>query len=256
MTEFTVIIPARMRSTRLPEKPLKDILGKPMVVRVAQRAAQSRASDVIVACDDGRVLSACKSEGVKAVLTKTSHPTGTDRLSEAVRILNLPDDAIVVNVQGDEPLIDPEAVDRAAQLLADCPDCDIATAAHPIHSAEEFFNPNVVKVALDDFGRALLFSRAPIPWARDAFKQRMDQLPEQMPAMRHIGLYAYRVRFLKQFPTWPQSSIEKIESLEQLRAMSHGRKIAVMVLDKPLPPGVDTQEDLERVREVYRNMGL
>ena len=251
---FTVIIPARMKSTRLPEKPLKDIAGRPMVVRVAERAQMTNASDIYVACDDEKIVKSCQAFGIKAVLTSTACPTGTDRLSEAVTQLGLPDEAIVVNIQGDEPLIDPEAVNRVARLLEESPDCGIATAAHRIADAAEFFNPNVVKVVMDDASRALIFTRAPAPWARDAFAADRSVLPENHPAYRHIGLYAYRVEFLKAFPTWPRSAIEETENLEQLRAMSHGIGIAVTVLDEMLPPGVDTPEDLERVRSVFEAM--
>lgn len=255
-SSYTIVIPARMKSTRLPRKPLKDIAGKPMVVRVAERALLTRAQAVCVACDDEEIALACENHGIRAIPTSPSCPTGTDRLAEAVAKLDLPDEAVVVNVQGDEPLIEPQAVDRVAQLLIDSPDCEMATAAHRITEAAEFFNPNVVKVVADDLGRALLFSRAPIPWARDAFAASREKLPEDLPALRHIGLYAYRVRFLKAFPSWEQSEIEKAENLEQLRAMSRGVKIALAVLDQPLPPGVDTQEDLERVRAVFASKGL
>lgn len=251
MSAFYAIIPSRMKSTRLPEKPLKDIGGKPMVVRVAERALQSGAKDVMVATDHPDILAACEAHGVKAVLTSPDHPTGTDRLAETVEKMGLPLGAIVVNVQGDEPLIPPEVISQVAQLLEDHPECDMATAAHPIDSIEEFMSPNVVKVALDNNNNAITFSRAPIPWPRDAFRENPDALPEGLHPLRHIGLYAYRVKFLKQYPKWEQAPIERWESLEQLRALWYGVKIAVTILPGALPVGVDTPEDLERVREAF-----
>lgn len=251
MSAFYAIIPSRMKSTRLPEKPLKDIGGKPMVVRVAERALQSGAKDVMVATDHPDILTACEAHGVKAVLTSPDHPTGTDRLAETVEKMGLPLGAIVVNVQGDEPLIPPEVISQVAQLLEDHPECDMATAAHPIDSIEEFMSPNVVKVALDNNNNAITFSRAPIPWPRDAFRENPDALPEGLHPLRHIGLYAYRVKFLKQYPKWEQAPIERWESLEQLRALWYGVKIAVTILPGALPAGVDTPEDLERVREAF-----
>lgn len=251
MSAFYAIIPSRMKSTRLPEKPLKDIGGKPMVVRVAERALQSGAKDVMVATDHPDILAACEAHGVKALLTSPDHPTGTDRLAETVEKMGLPLGAIVVNVQGDEPLIPPEVISQVAQLLEDHPECDMATAAHPIDSIEEFMSPNVVKVALDNNNNAITFSRAPIPWPRDAFRENPDALPEGLHPLRHIGLYAYRVKFLKQYPKWEQAPIERWESLEQLRALWYGVKIAVTILPGALPAGVDTPEDLERVREAF-----
>lgn len=249
---FTVIIPARMKSTRLPEKPLKLIEGVPMVVRVAQTAQRSGASRVVVATDHEKILDACRAAGVEALLTQENHPTGTDRLAEAVEKLGLADDEVVVNVQGDEPLMPSEIVDAVAELLISRPACAMSTAAHTIHDIESFMNPNVVKVALDHEGNAVTFSRAPIPWPRDAFRADRTKLPEGFAPLHHLGLYAYRVRFLKRFPTLPQAPLEEIESLEQLRALYYGEKIAVLVLDEALPAGVDTEADLERVRAVYR----
>jgi len=245
---FVAIVPARLASTRLPRKPLADIAGRPMVVHVAERAREAGAERVVVATDSEEIRLACEAHGLDAVLTSPTHPTGTDRLAEAVEILGLADQAIVVNVQGDEPLIPPSVVREVADLLAARPDCGIATAAHAIHEAAEFFNPNVVKVVTDAAGRALTFSRAPIPWARDAFTQSRDVLPADLGALRHVGLYAYRAAFLRQFPTLSRAPIEQAESLEQLRALWHGVGIAVMNLPGALPAGVDTTEDLERVR--------
>jgi len=248
MAGFVVIIPARLASTRLPRKPLADLAGEPMVVRVARRAAQSGATRVVVASDSDEVLAACRRFEVTAVLTRADHPTGTDRLAEAADALRLADETIVVNVQGDEPLLPPAVLARVADLLAQRPDCALATAAHPLTDAAEFFNPNVVKVVTDASGRALLFSRAPIPWARDAFAVTREHLPAELPAWRHVGLYAYRASFLRRFPTLSRAPIEEQENLEQLRALWHGFGIAVLPLAEPLPPGVDTPQDLEAVR--------
>ena len=248
MGGFVVIVPARLASTRLPRKPLADLAGEPMVVRVARRAAASGASRVVVAADSDEVLAACRRFGVTAVPTRADHPTGTDRLAEAVDALQLADETIVANVQGDEPLLPPEVVTRVAALLAQRPECAMATAAHRLTDAGEFFNPNVVKVVADAGGRALLFSRAPIPWARDAFATSRDRLPAGLPAWRHVGLYAYRAGFLRRFPHLSRAPIEEQENLEQLRALWHGFGIAVLPLAEPLPPGVDTPEDLHAVR--------
>ncbi len=245
---FVAILPARLASTRLPRKPLADIGGLPMVVRVAQRAAASGAQRVVVAADGEEIAGACRAHGVEAVLTSPDHPTGTDRLAEACTLLDLADDAIVVNVQGDEPLIPPPVIADVAALLARQPDCAIATAAHPLHDAAEFFSPNVVKVVVDRTSRALLFSRAPIPWARDAFAADRSALPVGLPALRHVGLYAYRGAFLRAYPKLARDPLEAFESLEQLRALTHGYRIAVLMLAAALPPGVDTPEDLERAR--------
>jgi 3-deoxy-manno-octulosonate cytidylyltransferase (CMP-KDO synthetase) len=252
---FTVIIPARFASTRFPGKPLIDLGGKPMVVRVAERARQSKAQAVVVATDDARIQDACLGHQIDVVMTATHHATGTDRLSEAAETLQLSDDAIVVNVQGDEPLIPPALIDDMAALLDQTTDAAIATLCHPIHERAEFFNPNVVKVVLDRAGYALYFSRAPIPYARDAFmadaSRQSGELPHGLPAMRHIGLYAYRVGFLRAYPQLSSVAIEGFEALEQLRALSHGHKIIVKPVDAPLPPGIDTPEDYARIRGAF-----
>jgi 3-deoxy-manno-octulosonate cytidylyltransferase (CMP-KDO synthetase) len=219
-----------------------------MIVRVARAAAASGAARVVVATDSGEVADACASRGVEALLTRPDHATGTDRLAEAAAALALAADDIVVNVQGDEPLMPPAVVRGVAEALAARADCEVATACHPLSDAAEFFNPNVVKVVTDASGRALYFSRAPIPWARDAFAVARDRLPGDLPARRHVGLYAYRAGFLARYPALPPSALEQHEKLEQLRALAHGIGIAVVELDAPLPPGVDTPEDLERVR--------
>ena len=244
---FFVLIPARMASSRLPDKPLADIAGLPMVVRVAQRAKLSAATRVVVAADDERIVAACQAHGIDAVLTRTDHPSGSDRLAEACDLLKLQDTDVVVNVQGDEPLIDPASIDAAAQLLQTRSDCSMSTLAHEIDNVEDFANPNVVKVVLDARNTALYFSRAPIAWWRDGFAQGITTLPSPAP-LRHVGLYGYRVGFLREFPKLAQAPIEVTESLEQLRAMWHGHRIAVHITDHSPGPGVDTPEDLERVR--------
>ena len=251
---FHVLIPARMASTRLPDKPLADIHGQPMVVRVAQRAAASHARTCTVATDDVRSADACARAGVPAVITRAAHPSGSDRLAEACERLGLADDAIVVNVQGDEPLMDPALVDAVAALLDARPDCVMATAAHALSGPEEFLNPNVVKVVLDRRQTALYFSRAPIPWWRDGMASPGTVpagLPPQVMPLRHIGLYAYRVGFLKRFPTLEPAPLEQCESLEQLRVLWHGERIAVHLSDHAPGPGVDTPQDLERVRALW-----
>jgi len=247
---FHVLIPARLASTRLPNKPLADIGGAPMVVRVAQRAAMSGAQRVVVAADDRRIVEACAAHGVQALLTRTDHASGSDRLAEACSLLGLADEELVVNVQGDEPLIEPALVRDTAQLLQRRPDCVMSTAAQAIASVAEFVNPNVVKVVLDAAGRALYFTRAPVPWWRDGFAAGIDALPEP-PPLRHVGLYAYRTAFLRRFPTLEPAPLERIESLEQLRVLWHGERIAVHVTEHAPGPGVDTPDDLERVRALW-----
>lgn len=248
--DFTVIIPARMASSRLPDKPLADLVGVPMVVRVAQRAAQSQARGVVVAADDARIVAACHTHGVQAILTRQDHVSGSDRLAEACQLLNLNGDDLVVNVQGDEPLIPPDLINDVARVLAERPEASMGTAAHAIHDLAEFTNPNVVKVVMDARQMALYFSRAPIPWWRDG--QSADgfkALPSPAP-LRHIGIYSYRASFLRQFPQLPPAPVETLESLEQLRALWHGHRIAVHVTDAAPGPGVDTPEDLARVRGI------
>ncbi len=242
------MVPARAASTRLPGKALADIGGVPMVVHVARRAAASGAARVVVATDDEAIASVVRSHGFTALLTSPEHPTGTDRLAEACQQLELPDETIVVNVQGDEPLIDPALVASVARMLQANPAADIATAAHPIARAESLFDPNVVKVVCAADGRALYFSRAPIPWARDALAKAERVLAQGLPALQHVGLYAYRAGFLKRFPTLPQGALERFESLEQLRALEYGHAIVVHITPEAPAGGVDTPADLERVR--------
>lgn len=248
---FTVLIPARLASTRLPNKPLADIAGKPMVVRVAERAMQSAAARVVVAADHPSIVEACQAHGVTALLTSAHHPSGSDRLAEACDLLMLADTELVVNVQGDEPLIEPALIDACAALLQHQPACVMSTVAHPIHQLDEFRNPNVVKVVLDAAGQALYFSRACIPWWRDGNADGVQQLPVPAP-LRHVGLYAYRVEFLRRFPQLPPAPLEQLESLEQLRVLWHGERIAVHVTPQAPGAGVDTPEDLERVRSNWR----
>lgn len=248
MTAFTIIIPARLSSSRLPEKALADIHGKPMVVRVAERAAQTAAAQIVVATDHERILQACTEHGFTAVMTDSSHSSGTNRLAEAAAILGLADDEIVVNVQGDEPMIPPELIARVAAKLA-ASTAPMATAAHPVHDFAEFSNPNCVKVVLDKQQNALYFSRAPIAYPRDSMADAV--LPDPKP-LRHIGIYAYRVGFLKAYAAMSESPLEQIESLEQLRVLWHGYPIAVEILENAPPAGVDTPEDLVRVRQTFQ----
>ncbi len=251
---FSVLIPARLASTRLPDKPLADIGGQPMVVRVAQRAKASSAQRVVVAADNAAIVQACEDHGVEAVLTRTSHASGSDRLAQACELLGLAGDDLVVNVQGDEPLIDPALIDSVAALLATHPEASMSTAAHPIESVAEFTNPNVVKVVLDAQGFALYFSRAPLPWWRDGFAGGIQALPQPGP-LRHVGIYGYRAGFLRRFPGLTQAPLELAEALEQLRALWHGYRIAVHMTATAPGTGVDTPEDLERVRALWRAAG-
>jgi len=250
ITTFMVVVPARLASSRLPNKPLADIAGVPMVVRVAQRAQQSQASQVVVAADHLSIVQACEAHGVFAVMTRDDHPSGSDRLAETCQHLGWDDSTIVVNVQGDEPLISPDLINQVATLLNQRPEASMSTAAHAIDSVAEFANPNVVKVILDACQWAMYFSRAPIPWWRDGNLQGLTVLPAPLP-LRHIGIYGYRAGFLKQFPKLTQAPVEIIEALEQMRALWHGHKIAVHVTDQAPGPGVDTPEDLQRVISLW-----
>ena len=248
---FVVLVPARLASSRLPRKPLADIHGAPMVVRVVERARLSKAARVVVATDSDEVMSACRAASVECLMTRADHASGSDRLAEACTALGLGDDEVVVNVQGDEPLIDPALVDDCAALLRARSDCVMATVAHAIDDVHEFVNTNVVKVVLDRAQRALYFSRAPIPWWRDGSRPGEAALHPGERALRHVGLYAYRAGFLRRFPTLEPAPAESIEALEQLRVLWHGERIAVHVSATVPPAGVDTPEDLERVRRAF-----
>ena len=252
---FIVVIPARYASTRFPGKPLIDLKGKPMVVRVAERARQSAATRVLVATDDPRIAAACDDSGVAYVMTRSDHPTGTDRLSEVAKSLNLLDDAVVVNVQGDEPLIPVHVIDQVAAMLDANPNAAMATLCHPIHDVADVVNPNVVKCVIDELGEAMYFSRAPIPFARDAWSATVDLIPDGLPMYRHIGVYAYRAGFLRRFPELSIPAVERYEALEQLRALAHGFRIVVSVVQDALPSGIDTPEDYERLKAAYSGSG-
>lgn len=247
--KFYVVIPARYASTRLPGKPLLEIGDRPMVVHVADRARLSGAAQIIVATDDIRIVEASKQHGYYAMLTRADHVSGTDRIAEVALREGWPDDAIVVNVQGDEPLIDPALITEVASKLAANPEAVMATACHRINSKADFVNPNIVKVVLDKQGHALYFSRAPIPYPRDTYTSDAE-LPLDLPVYRHIGIYAYRVKFLNQYAHIPPAAIEHYESLEQLRVLYQGYKIAVAITDNAPATGVDTEADLAFVRSV------
>lgn len=250
MVDFHVVIPARHASTRLPGKPLLPIAGKPMVVRVAEQAAQSGAQQIWIATDHHAIAAAVHEHGFKACLTHAHHASGTDRIAEVVEQRGWSDDTIVVNVQGDEPLIPPSLIRSVAEHLHAHPECAIATACHPIHDEASLRNPNIVKAVTDQNGNALYFSRAPIPYPRDAFAQG-SSLPEGLPVLRHIGIYAYRASFLRTYNRLTPTLIEQYEALEQLRALWHGYKIGVAVTQDAPPSGVDTHEDLEAARTLF-----
>jgi len=250
MTPFVVVIPARYASSRFPGKPLVEINGKPMVVHVVDRARESGATEVIVATDDERIAKAASAHDCTVSMTRNDHATGTDRIAEVADQRGWTDDTIVVNAQGDEPLLPPSMIRAVAQGLQQHDGASISTACHPIRDIAEFLDPNAVKVVFDAGGYALYFSRAPIPWPRDAFAaDEKTSLPTDLPAFRHIGIYAYRCEFLRKYATLAPATVERFESLEQLRAMSHGYRIAVTVSDKAPPPGIDTPDDLKRLRD-------
>ena len=265
MTASHVVIPARHASTRLPGKPLLLISGKPMVVRVAEQAAQSGAQQIWVATDHHAIANVVHEHGFKACLTKDSHASGTDRIAEVVEQRAWPDDTIVVNVQGDEPLIPPALIRDVAEHLHNHPECAIATACHTIHDAAALRNPNIVKTVLDKNGNALYFSRAPIPYPRDTFNIMASpegrdhcspaiesaELPAGLPVLRHIGIYAYRASFLRAYNHLAPCALERFEALEQLRALYHGYKIGVVVTEQAPPSGVDTEQDLNAARQIF-----
>ncbi|WP_408641574.1 3-deoxy-manno-octulosonate cytidylyltransferase [Sideroxyarcus emersonii] len=247
---FKVVIPARFASTRLPGKPLLDIGGKPMVIRAAEQASLSGAGQVIIATDHQPIVSAAQEHGFQACMTRADHNSGTDRIAEVSAQQGWADDTIVVNVQGDEPLIPPALIRSVAQHLHDHPDCAIATACHPIHDEASMRNPNIVKAVLDKQGNALYFSRAPIPWPRDAYAGNLPS-PQHAHALRHIGIYAYRASFLRIYGQLAPAQIEQIESLEQLRALYHGYRIGVAITPEAPPSGVDTEADLLLARKIF-----
>lgn len=248
---FHAVIPARFGSTRLPGKPLLDIAGKPMVIRVYERALQSAAASVVIATDDERIAEAAAKAGAPWVMTSADHPSGTDRLQEVAAKMGWADDEIIVNVQGDEPLIPSEVINQVAANLAAHPQAAMATLAEPLHEVTQFTNPNIVKLVRDHQNMALYFSRAPIPWARDAFSQGVSALPVPDMYLRHLGIYAYRAGFLHRYVGWSPAPLEQLEALEQLRALYYGARIHVDLAAANLPPGVDTAEDLERVRQFF-----
>jgi len=252
---YTVVIPARYGSTRLPGKPLLDIHGKPMVQRVWEQAKQSGAERVVVATDDERILEVACAFGAQALMTSAGHPSGTDRLQQVVAELELPDEHIVVNVQGDEPLIPAEVIDQVATNLGSHPAAGIATLREEIATLEDLQNPNIVKVVSNIHGMALYFSRAPVPYPRDAFLRDSQVMPAEGTWYRHIGIYAYRTRFLHQFVSWSPAPQEQLESLEQLRALHNGVSIHVETACRPVPGGVDTQADLDAVRRIVSGAG-
>ncbi|MCL6233397.1 MULTISPECIES: 3-deoxy-manno-octulosonate cytidylyltransferase [Acinetobacter] len=244
-----IVIPARFSSSRLPGKPLLEIHGRPMILRVVDQAKKVAGfDDLCVATDDERIAAVCRAEGVDVVLTSTEHPSGTDRLSEVARIKGWASDDIIVNVQGDEPLLPAQLVKQVAQLLVDQPKCSMSTLCEPIHSLEEFQRDSIVKVVMSKHNQALYFSRATIPYDRDGAKQAEKTLHDQ--AFRHLGLYAYRVKLLQEYVTWDMGVLEKLESLEQLRVLENGHRIAIAVAEANLPPGVDTQADLDRLNHM------
>ena len=250
--KFSVIIPARYASTRLPGKPLADVAGRPMVVRVAERARLSGATEILIATDHGDIALAAERYGYQAIMTSTRHASGTDRLAEIAARRRYPADHVIVNVQGDEPLIDPVLIRQVATSLARQRGAHMSTAAHALRDAREMANPNIVKVVIDDDGYALYFSRAPIPWARDAFARGIRRIPAGLPVYRHLGIYAYLAGFLRRFTRLPPAALERAEALEQLRALAHGYRIAVTVTRRAPHAGVDTPADLRRVRRLFR----
>lgn len=250
---FIAIIPARLASTRLPNKPLADIMGKPMVIRTAEQVKKSGAKAIYIATDSQQIVDVVSAYGFQSLLTKGDHPTGTDRLAEAASLLNLKDGEIVVNIQGDEPLIQPELIDAVALQLQQNVNAAIATAATPYTNDNDFFNPNTVKVVCGLSGQALYFSRAPIPWARDAMQHNPNAMAPNLNALQHIGIYAYRVSFLQQFPHLAKGPLEAYESLEQLRALENGYGICVHISAQAPAQGVDTLADLDKVREIFQN---
>lgn len=261
MTQFKVVIPARMGSSRFHGKPLVPILGRAMILRVADRSLQTSANEVVVATDHADIAAIVTEAGYHAHMTLAEHPSGTDRIAQVAMERGWSDDTIVVNVQGDEPAIAPQLIESVAQALNDDTSCVMATAAHPLHAMADFLNPNMVKVVLDEQRRALYFSRAPIPYPRDWMKAQGEvnpaatqSLPDDLPVLRHMGIYAYRVGFLKRYGQLPMSRLEQIESLEQLRVLANGEHISVFISDVAAAPGVDTPEDVAVVEQYLREL--
>ena len=250
MAAFHVVIPARFASTRLPGKPLLEIGGKPMVVRVAEQAALSGADEICIATDHQPIIAAAQQHGFQACMTRADHTSGTDRIAEVVQLRGWSDNTIVVNVQGDEPLIPPALIRAVAEHLYHHPECAIATVCHAIHDEAAMRNPNIVKTVLDKNGNALYFSRAPIPYPRDVFASQ-SVIPNDLPVLRHIGIYAYRVSFLRAYSQLAPCALERFEALEQLRALYHGYKIGVTITDEAPPAGVDTEQDLQLARKIF-----
>lgn len=251
---FIVVIPARFASTRLEGKPLLDIAGKPMVQHVYERAMESGAKQVIIATDDARIEQAANAFGATVCMTSAGHPTGTDRLAEVIDKMNISDDSIIVNLQGDEPLMPASLVRQVAHGLESHNDASVSTLCSRIEDASELFDPHAVKVVMDKDGYAMYFSRASIPWDRDAFSVTTEEMPQRADHYRHIGLYAYRAGFIKEYVQWPQCSLEALESLEQLRVLWYGRKIHVGIASESAGHGVDTEGDLERVRGIFHKL--
>lgn len=251
MSQTRIVIPARLGSSRFHGKPLVMLKGREMVLRVVDQALQTHISSIVVATDDDSIADRVQSAGFDVQMTARDHASGTDRIAEVALARGWSDDDVVVNVQGDEPLIDPVLIEQVAQALHDAPDCVMSTAAHRLHDVASFLNPNVVKVVLDERQRALYFSRAPIPFPRDAMRAgELTQLPEDMPVLRHMGIYAYRVGFLKQYGQLPMSALERFESLEQLRVLAHGHRISVYLSDTVAAPGVDEPSDVALVERL------
>jgi len=253
-TGFIVAIPARYGSTRLPGKPLRLLGGEPLVVHVARRARAAGAVRVVVATDDERIVTALHGSDVEVCMTRADHASGSDRLAECAVRLGWPDDALVVNLQGDEPFAPAAGIRAVAEALRE-DDAPMATLATPIESAVQWFDTNCVKVVCDLRQRALYFSRAPVPWARDALARNRSEVPRGVPVLRHIGIYAYRAGFLRTFAALSPTPLERVEALEQLRALEHGHAIAVRVTPEPFPPGVDTEDDLARAEQTLRGRG-
>jgi 3-deoxy-manno-octulosonate cytidylyltransferase (CMP-KDO synthetase) len=252
VTPFRVVIPARLGSTRLPNKVIRDVLGKPVVRHVWEAARMSGAAEILIATDSEQVAEICRGFGAEVCMTSPQHQSGTDRINEVARLQGWSADTIVVNLQGDEPLMPPELIRKTAQLLADDSGAHMASICHPVHVLEEWLNPNVVKVVMDRRGYALYFSRAPMPWRRDGSTREQPRLPEGL-AFRHVGIYAYRVAALAEFSQLPAAPLEECEALEQLRALTHGFRIKMGITDNPPPRGVDTEEDLQAVIALLRS---